>query len=158
MRHMRRITLAALVVLVPLALVPAVASASGATVGTQFTNAGPVLVHGNGKALYMFTRDRRGRSACGGACAQAWLPLLTTGTPTAGNGVSEGKLGTVKRADGTTQVTYGGHPLYRSVTDHAPGDINGHGRSEFGGRWSLLTARGSRVVVVPPTMHAGSPF
>ena len=127
------------------AVIPATASASRATVKTATTSAGTVLVDQHGRSLYMFARDHRGKSACSGACAQNWPPLLTTGKPKAGTGASAAKLDTVKRKDGKVQVTYRRHPLYRFAADRAPGDVNGQGLTEFGGLWSLLTGSGARV-------------
>jgi predicted lipoprotein with Yx(FWY)xxD motif len=141
---MRRLILPLAAVCLAAAL-PATASASRATVKVGTTSAGSVLVDQHSRSLYRFARDHRGKSACSGACAQNWPPLLTTGKPKAGSGVSARKLDTVKRTDGKTQVTYAGHPLYRFAADGAPGEINGQGLTEFGGLWSLLAPSGSRI-------------
>jgi predicted lipoprotein with Yx(FWY)xxD motif len=138
-------------------LIPATASASRATVKVATTAAGPVLVDSHGNSLYMFARDRRGKSACSGACAQNWPPLLTTSTPRAGSGVSKSKLDTVKRSDGKTQVRYHGHPLYTFIADQSAGDVNGQGINAFGGVWSLLKASGARVTGTPSSMPAPTP-
>lgn len=55
------------------------------------------------------------------------------------------KIGTTKRKDGTMQVTYSGHPLYTFVEDEGPGEANGDGLVEFGGKWSVLDESGSAV-------------
>jgi len=140
---MRRLVLP--LALLSLVLLPAAASASRAKVKVATTSAGSVLVDQHGRSLYMFARDRHGRSACSGACAQDWPPLLTTATPKAGSGASASKLDTVKRRDGKTQLTYGRHPLYRYVGDQAAGDINGQGLDAFGGLWWLLGPTGARI-------------
>jgi predicted lipoprotein with Yx(FWY)xxD motif len=104
------------------------ATASTATVLTHSTKLGLVLTDASGMTLYTFGQDTAGAttSACTGACASAWPPLTTTGTPTAGPGVS-GTLGTISGG----QVTWNGHPLYRWMGDHAPGDATGDGVAGF---------------------------
>ena len=81
---------------------------------------GPILVDGQGRTLYLFQKDTGGQSSCSGSCASIWPPD-TTASPKAGTGVSASKLGTVKRSDGTMQVTYAGHPLYTYTADTGPG-------------------------------------
>ena len=104
---------------------------------------GMVLVDGYGKTLYDFHKDTGATSSsCYRACAKSWLPLTTTGEPRAGNGVAASKLGTFKRTDGTTQVTYAGHPLYTFRGDEAPGEANGNDISAFGGEWYALKGSG----------------
>jgi len=76
-----------------------------------------VLTNAQGYTLYWFAPDTPTRSACDGTCAVYWPPL--TGRPVAGAGVT-GRLGTIRRSDGTTQVAYDGHPLYTYVGDSAP--------------------------------------
>ncbi|HEX3318014.1 MAG TPA: hypothetical protein VHR88_08350 [Solirubrobacteraceae bacterium] len=132
-------------VLLLLLALPAAASAAAATVKTASTADGTVLVSQSGKSLYMFGKDRHGKSSCSGACGQNWPPLTTSGKPKAGAGASASKLGTVKRSDGKTQVTYAGHPLYNFVADQAAGDVNGQGINAFGGVWTLLRASGAKV-------------
>jgi predicted lipoprotein with Yx(FWY)xxD motif len=109
----------------------------GATaIATENATLGTILTDSAGRTLYKFANDQPNVSNCNDACAQAW-PALTvaSGTPTAGTGVS-GALGTFDRADGTTQVTYDGSPLYRYGGDAAAGDTNGNGLL---GKWSVIT-------------------
>src|SRR3954453_14507143 len=73
---------------------------------------GRYLVDGRGRSLYLFEKDRRGRSSCYGSCAAVWPPLTTRGRVARGAGVSAAKLGTVARRGGGREVTYAGHPLY----------------------------------------------
>jgi predicted lipoprotein with Yx(FWY)xxD motif len=61
-------------------------------------------------------------------------------------GVSQSLLGTTKRQDGTTQVTYNGHPLYYFIADSAPGMANGEGIDAFGARWEVINAAGTGVI------------
>lgn len=101
---------------------------------------GRVVADRRGEALYLFDREKAGRSECYGACARAWPPLLTKGRPVAA-GVDQGLLGTTRRADGRHQVTYAGHPLYYYVSD-SPGTILCHDVVEFGGTWLVVTPSG----------------
>jgi predicted lipoprotein with Yx(FWY)xxD motif len=87
-------------------------SRSGVTVRVSRTDYGNVLVDGNGRALYLFTRERTPQTQCYGACAGNWPPFLTAGRPVAAIAARASLLGTTRRRDGSTQVTYGGHPLY----------------------------------------------
>jgi predicted lipoprotein with Yx(FWY)xxD motif len=80
--------------------------------------------------LYTHAGDGPTSSTCTGECATAWPPLTTSGQPTAGAGVT-GPLGTLARADGATQVTYGGLPLYYWQGDAKPGDVTGDGVNSF---------------------------
>jgi predicted lipoprotein with Yx(FWY)xxD motif len=84
-------------------------------------------------------------SSCYGACAKAWPPLLSDGEPQAGEGAMAAKLGTVKRSDGTTQVTYAGHPLYTFVEDKKPGEANGNDVDAFGAEWYALQSSGEEA-------------
>jgi predicted lipoprotein with Yx(FWY)xxD motif len=95
-----------------------------------------VLTDARGFTLYWFTPDTPTRSNCTGTCAAYWPPA--TGTPLAGPGVT-GKLGTIKRADGTIQATYNGHPLYTYIGDTAPGQAHGNGLNLNGGLWHETT-------------------
>jgi predicted lipoprotein with Yx(FWY)xxD motif len=142
---MRRLLSAAFVALLVVLVPAATASASTAKVAVGTSSAGSMLVDGHGKSLYMFGADHGRKSACSGPCAQNWPPLVTTKPPKAGAGASARKLGTIKRSDGKTQVTYAGHPLYGFIGDSAAGDINGQGLNAFGGLWSLLAPSGARI-------------
>jgi predicted lipoprotein with Yx(FWY)xxD motif len=103
------------------------------------TGLGEVLVDSEGHTLYAFSGAH-----CEGACAKAWPPLLDeTGEPQPSNGTAAARLGTVQRPDGTTQVTYAGHPLYAFGGDKAPGEANGDAQSAFGGTWTALKGSGA---------------
>jgi predicted lipoprotein with Yx(FWY)xxD motif len=109
------------------------------------TKAGKVLVGPNGRAVYLFEKDKGTTSECSGACAKAWPPLTTSAKPTAGTGVTASMLGITKRADGTEQVTYNGHPLYYFEGDKKSGTIAGQGLDAFGAEWYVVGATGSKV-------------
>lgn len=106
---------------------------------------GAYLADSEGQSLYLFEADRAGKSTCHDACANAWPPLITEGKPRAGKGVDGDALGTLERADGSTQVTYHGWPLYYFIKDKAPGDTKGQDVEGFGAEWYLVTPGGKKV-------------
>jgi predicted lipoprotein with Yx(FWY)xxD motif len=116
-----------------------------ATISVASSSLGQILVGANGKTLYLFEADTSTQSTCSGACAQAWPPLTTTGAPKAASGASASLLGTTTRSDGTTQVTYSGHPIYYFVSDTKAGDTNGEGSTAFGAGWDVLAPAGTRI-------------
>ena len=95
-----------------------------------------VVTNAKGFTLYWFVPDTATTSKCNGSCATFWPPVK--GPATAGAGVT-GKLATIKRADGSVQATYNGHPLYTYVGDHAPGQATGDGLNVNGGVWHEVT-------------------
>jgi predicted lipoprotein with Yx(FWY)xxD motif len=103
------------------------------------------LVDRSGLTLYLFEADTGTTSTCTGACASAWPPVTTEGDPTASGAAKAGMLGTTQRDDGSTQVTYAGHPLYRYGGDSAPGDTNGAGSDAFGAEWYPVAPSGESV-------------
>ena len=119
-------------------------SQASGTVSVRDSGLGKILVDDSGRTLYLFERDA-GRSACEGACAKAWPPLIAHGRVSAGDGVTANLLGTVKRPDGTREVTYAGHPLYRFSGDKGAGDVNGQGSDAFGAEWYVLAPSGRKV-------------
>jgi predicted lipoprotein with Yx(FWY)xxD motif len=132
----------------PVAAKSAAASAAGTTVSLgSAAGVGKVLVNSKGFTLYYFQKDRKGsgKSKCEGACATAWPPLITKGKPQAGNGVKSAMLGTIKRSDGTTQVTYAGWPLYTFIMDKKPGEDNGTDLKAFGASWYPLHSNGQKA-------------
>jgi len=119
------------------------ASSSGTTVSLgKNDKLGSFLVDDKGMTLYLFTKDTPNTSNCYDKCATAWPPLLTTGEPTAGEGVDASLLGTTNRTDGTVQVTYNGWPLYYYQKDKAPGDVVGQ---DVGDVWFVVSAAGEQV-------------
>jgi predicted lipoprotein with Yx(FWY)xxD motif len=118
--------------------------ASGVTVAVANGKLGDILVDGDGRTLYAFTKDKGDQSACSGQCATNWPAL--TGTATAGTGVQAALLSTSKQANGSTQVTYGGRPLYYFAGDAKPGDTNGQG---VGKVWFTVGGDGELVKTKP---------
>ncbi|HEX4734962.1 MAG TPA: hypothetical protein VH247_11145 [Thermoleophilaceae bacterium] len=115
------------------------------TVGVSTTGVGKVLVDSKGRTLYLFEKDSGMKSACAGACAAAWPPLLAKGEPTAGSGAKASLVATTKRSGGASQVTYNGHPLYRFQGDTKPGDTGGQGVTAYGAEWYALGAADKQV-------------
>ena len=112
------------------------------TVAVATTGLGEVLVDAKGRTLYVFTKDKGDQSVCSGKCAAAWPALTVTGNATAGTGVQASLLSTSKQANGSTQVTYGGKPLYYFAGDAAPGDTKGQGLNDV---WFVVRGDGKLV-------------
>ena len=119
----------------PVQTAAAVQAATDATLGT-------ILWDASGRVLYVFMKDEKDVSNCGGLCPGFWPPLITVDAPVAGDDVTADLLGSITRADGGKQVTYNGKPLYYFANDEKPGDTNGQDR---GGAWFVVTANGSPV-------------
>jgi predicted lipoprotein with Yx(FWY)xxD motif len=151
--------LGALTLAIAIGLGAALATAAATTVTlkvAKISGLGTVLVNGNGLTVYRFTSDKKGSSSCTGGCATAWPPLMVAGAtkPTAGSGVSASKLGTIKRANGQLQVTYGGYPLYRYAADSKPGQTKGEGVE---GSWYAVTPSDALVKTTTNTTAATPP-
>jgi predicted lipoprotein with Yx(FWY)xxD motif len=114
---------------------------------------GNILVDSQGRTLYLFSRDSGTKSQCSGACAVNWPPLQASGKPTVGNGATASMISTTTRSDGTKQVTYNGHPLYRFAGDKQAGDTNGEGVNAFGGNWYAISPAGDQIS--PPAGSSG---
>ena len=114
-------------------------SAAGATLKTTQVKGVTVVTNAKGFTLYLFAPDTPTKSVCNGACASYWPPVL--GAQKAGPGVT-GKLGTIKRADGSTQATYDGHPLYLYIGDSGPDQNHGNNINLNGGFWYEVKASG----------------
>jgi predicted lipoprotein with Yx(FWY)xxD motif len=127
------------------ALALAGGTTGGARVAVAKSPLGRILVDSKGITLYDFVKDKGTTSACYGACAALWPPLITKGKPIAGLGVRASLLGTTKRKDGKLEVTYKGHPLYYFVTDTKPGQTTGQGVNQFGGPWWVISAAGKEI-------------
>ncbi len=129
---------------VGMAMAATMSTKGGTVKAAHSSKYGSLLVNAAGMTLYHYTPDKHGTVKCTAACAKFWPPLVVArGTkPKAGAGVSAAKLSTLKRPDGTTQVTYAGFPLYRYSGDAKPGDVKGQG---FQGVWHAVTPAGTLV-------------
>ena len=111
---------------------PGSPAAAGVTLAlAEHATLGAFVTGANGMTLYIFTPDTATTSACVDQCATNWPPLTVAAASdaTAGTGVT-GAIGTITRADGTMQITLGGHPLYYFANDKAAGDVNGQGLND----------------------------
>jgi predicted lipoprotein with Yx(FWY)xxD motif len=158
---MRRIALVLGMVALGVAVLAATAlpsTAGPATVKVRSTKLGRVLVAANGHTLYLFAKDKNGKSSCAGVCAAEWPPLTTHGRPKAAAGAKASKLGTTRRADGRLQVTYAGHPVYTFAQDARAGSTSGEGVNAFGARWYALSASGRKVLKQPAPPSPYPPY
>ena len=126
------------------------ASEKSGTISLRTTKLGPVLVNAKGHTLYMFAKDKNGKSSCSGGCSKFWPPSLKNGKATAGPGVKAALIGTTKRSNGSLQLTYNKHPLYTFVLDKKAGQTNGEGQLAFGARWYAVSGKGTAVVKASP--------
>ena len=143
---MRTLVILLVVAAAALSLVSATMASEQAapTLVAKSSRYGKVVFGSRGFALYAFTRDHR-RSACSGACATKWPPFVVRHGVRPGPGVQSSLLGTVRRTDGSRQVTYAGRPLYYYVGDRQPGQILCQNVSEFGGLWLVVRPSGKPV-------------
>lgn len=124
----------------------ATADAHGTRVRTAHAdNLGVDLADDRGLSLYLFEPDECGTGTCYDARASAWPPLLSDGALVAGDGVDPGKLSTIARKNGVSQVTDGSWPLYYFATDGEPGDIYGQEAEGFGGEWCPVSPAGTKA-------------
>ena len=114
---------------------------------------GTILTDAAGRSLYLYTKDERNVSNCSGGCALAWPPLITVEDPIPGEGLDADRTGVIERADGSSQVTYNGWPLYYFAADEKPGDSIGQDR---GGVWFVLTTDGGAVYTNAPVNAASN--
>lgn len=132
------------------------------TVATKsISGVGDALVDSSGKVVYTNDMDTGSKIACTDQCLTEWVPLAAPsgGQPTADDSAVQAKLGTVKRPDGSSQVTFGGLPLYTFVED-GPGQATGNGfRDSFGGTdfvWTAATASGKAAPSTTATTGSSS--
>ena len=123
----------------------AVASGAGALKTAKIGGA-TVLTNSKGFTLYWFALDSSTASKCNGSCATFWPPVA--GSATLASGV-KGTLGTITRQDGSTQATFGGHPIYTYSGDSKPGQATGNGITLNGGVWHEVTVSGSALAPAP---------
>jgi predicted lipoprotein with Yx(FWY)xxD motif len=117
--------------------------AVGPSIRVRRTKLGRILTDRDGRTLYLFLEDKRGKSTCHHGCARVWPPAIATGRPNAGHGVLPGTLTRTRRRNNTYQLVYEGHPLYRMDADVNPGDMKGEG---FLGTWWVVSPSGDKIV------------
>ncbi len=123
---------------------PTAPQATGTVITTGDSQFGPMLFNEKKQAIYIWELEESDKAECYGNCAEAWPPVLTDGQPQATGDVNGSLLGTTKRTDGTTQVTYNGHPLYYYAHE-APGEVKCHNISTHGGLWWVIQPNGNRA-------------
>src|SRR3954449_4107022 len=164
MTRTRRISIATLVVAVLAGAALLVASTTTAakakspTLKLRKTSFGKVLVDKQGRTLYAFGHDKKNKSRCNGQCAGFWPPAGSPAKPTVAKGITKSKLKVIKRGDGSRQLSYNGHPLYRYVGDGKPGDTKGENITAFGGTWRVLSKTGKTVSQPPSTSSGGGGY
>jgi predicted lipoprotein with Yx(FWY)xxD motif len=123
----------------------AASSAEPVTISTKHAKKlGTILAAGNkNKTVYLFEADKGSTSACTGECAKAWPPV--SGKGIAKELAKASDLGTITRSDGTTQITYKGHPLYYFIKDKDEEDAYGQGLKAFGADWYVLAPSGNKI-------------
>ena len=119
------------------------AAPAGLTVSSS--SFGKILFDHRLRALYIFTKDGKGASRCYGDCAAAWPPYLVQSKPRALAGAKASLIGTVKRSDGTLQVTYAGRPVYYYRGDRLPHQVLCQNVLEYGGLWLVVRGNGTPV-------------
>jgi predicted lipoprotein with Yx(FWY)xxD motif len=112
---------------------------TGTALKTTTIGGTTILTNAKGFTLYSFAPDTPATSKCYGSCAVYWPPV--TGTAAAGQGLP-GRVGTIRRTDGSHQITYNGHPLYTYIGDSAPGQARGNNLNLNGGLWHEVPASG----------------
>jgi predicted lipoprotein with Yx(FWY)xxD motif len=121
--------------------------ADSATLELRETGLGKILTNASGFTVFEFTKDKKKRDVCMtiSGCTETWPPLIVSGSPVAGSGVSQSLLGTTKLTGGEEQVTYAGRPVYLYRGDSGPEETSYVGVKEFGGTWYALNAKGKAV-------------
>lgn len=128
--------------------------------GTQLALAehqplGAILVDGAGSPLYAYAQDQQGESTCTGECVQLWPPLVGADTLSVGEGVDAALVGSTERADGASQVTYGGWPLYTYVNDADAEGASGHGLNDM---WFAVGPDGNLLAATADEAGGGDVF
>ncbi len=119
-------------------------AATGTIIKTGDSEFGSILFDSENQAIYIWEVEKSETAECYGSCAVAWPPVLTEGAPIASGDVNGELLGTTERSDGTTQVTYNGHPLYYYAHEE-PGEVECHNVSTHGGLWWVIHPNGVRA-------------
>lgn len=115
---------------------------STTSVAVAPSHLGKVLTDGQGRTLYLFTKDANSSSSCNPACLSVWPAFAASGGAQAGTGASSSLLGTTAAG---AQITYNGHPLYYYAGDSKAGDTNGQDLNQFGGSWYVVSPSGAQV-------------
>jgi predicted lipoprotein with Yx(FWY)xxD motif len=118
--------------------------ATGTIITTGDSEFGPMLFNDKKQAIYIWEVEESTRPECYGNCAELWPPVLTDGEPQVAGDANKTLLSTTQRTDGSTQVTYNGHPLYYYAHEKA-GEVKCHNISTHGGLWWVIQPNGNRA-------------
>jgi predicted lipoprotein with Yx(FWY)xxD motif len=119
---------------------------SGFTLTSASSPVGRILVSANGSTLYDFVPDTPTSSTCTSvSCVFLWPPLIADGPVTVAPGLDPQLVGTIRRPDGSTQITYGGHPLYTYNSDVTAGMVTGQALLQSGGYWYVVGTNGQQI-------------
>ncbi len=117
---------------------------TGVVITTGDSEFGTMLFNDKGQAIYIWELEESTKAECYEDCAEAWPPVLSDGAPRAAGSVNKDLLGTTQRTDGSTQVTYNGHPLYYYAHEEA-GEVKCHNIRTHGGLWWVIQPSGIRA-------------
>jgi predicted lipoprotein with Yx(FWY)xxD motif len=135
------------------------ATSSGSGIKTTSVKGGTVLTNSAGRTLYWYAIDSSTTSKCSGTCATFWPPAPAGAKAASGVSLS-GSFGSITRSDGSTQLTYMGHPLYTFKLDTASGQDNGNGVTTSGGPsnelWWAMTPTGAKLAAAPKPASSSS--
>jgi predicted lipoprotein with Yx(FWY)xxD motif len=134
---------------------PGNAAATADAIKTMSTSKGTVLANASGLTLYWFAKDTSTQSNCAGSCLTYWPPVMGKAIAAPGTSLPHG-FGTITLANGQTQVTYDGHPLYTYKGDTAAGQIAGNGLNASGGLWWAITPSGAELSASSSSSSSGS--
>jgi predicted lipoprotein with Yx(FWY)xxD motif len=135
---------------------------TGMTVAVSDTSSGDVLTTSGGRTLYISDQEKNKVLCASGACEAIWTPLtVPSGDKPSAPAKVASQLSTVKRPDGSQQVTLDGRPLYTFSFDHSSGDVNGDGQKDsFDGvdfSWHAATPTG-KAATAPGSGSSPSPY
>src|SRR3954464_7137512 len=135
---------------------PSAAKAKAPALKLAKTGLGMIVVDGKGRTLYAFGHDLKNKSRCSGPCAQNWPPAAAPPKPAVAKGIAKSKLKVIKRGDGSRQLSYAGHPLYRFSLDSARGDTHRPNVTAVRGTWHALSKSGVVVTKAPGSSSTSS--
>lgn len=116
---------------------------------------GNLVADGDGRTLYLFTKDTPNTSTCYDTCAQSWPAVIPADKPALKEGLNSALIGTTDRKDGSKQLTYNGWPLYYYAKDLKAGDVNGQGVGKF---WWVVSGEGNMIKPAALSLAAHDKF
>ena len=127
------------------------AAVTAAGLKTTTINGTKVLTNAQGFVLYSFGPDTKNMSKCNGTCATNWPPVKP------GSGATvKSPFASIKRSDGSTQLSFLGHPLYTFKGDTTAGQATGNGVNADGGVWHEALASAGTAAASTSSSGGGS--